>query len=112
MQQTDTHTRLRESKAQARAAMTGMSKLNDSCNTLKKQLIRAKADRAELLVDGKEVCWSASQQFVLLTCGCVHHVQVKAHAAVNMRTRDASSASTTASMHTMPAYGVCSDNCS
>lgn len=66
LHQIGTHTRLQESKTQARAAMTGMTKLHDSCNTLKKRLIRAKADREELLIDGKKVCWPASQQYSAL----------------------------------------------
>ena len=35
--------------------MKGMGKLQETFKALEKQLIRAKADHAELLVDGKEV---------------------------------------------------------
>lgn len=56
--QLDTHVRLRESKSQARAAMTGMAKQLESHRALEKQLIRARADHDELVIDGKEVSHS------------------------------------------------------
>ena len=49
------HVRLRQSKLQARAAMTGMAKLFESHKALEKQLIRVRADDDELMLDGKEV---------------------------------------------------------
>lgn len=51
----DTRVRLRESKSQARAAMTGMAEQHKTHIAMEKQLISAKADHDELTIDGTEV---------------------------------------------------------
>ena len=55
MQQRTAHAALQQSKVQARAAITGAVQQQETLRGLAKQLIRAKADHEELLVDGKQV---------------------------------------------------------